>query len=364
MHYGLIFGLEPWLLPPALEMEDSLRSKGHTAHIIYAQYTGIEPKAEDYNDTDTFEVIPRPQSLRRLWMASLLRKSVKKMIRACKPDVVIACDIIALQALQGVKGVKKGYWGFEIYAPGRLKLSLSVYRDMAFPGWVRNMDFFLAPSPSRLEKIRDRSRSTAPGAVIWNCRRFNNTPASHKPGNKLVYTGRVSATQYIEEMIDAMALLAPNIKLYIAGPASDEYMQRLKNKLEKEAQLNDRVFLLGRLSREEVYALNATADIGFVFYNEQECEDAKDPAPNKLSDYVAAGIWTLGGAQPYMQYWLNQRGVGLCIEPVDKYTIAEGVKKILTDQRYSDTSVLEHLYKTELNMDVQAEKLLALIGKV
>ncbi len=367
MFFCFVFGLEPWLLPPAVEMVEALKAKGHKVKVIYAQYRGEQPNPKDYDAANTYSVVPKQIGYRRLLTYSYLAKAVQSLISADKPDVLIACDILALQAISGIKDMKKGYWGFEIVKkPAKMKLSFDYYRALRFPSWINGLNFFLAPSQSRVDKIRMRSGKQIPGEVIFNCRRFEERQHQHSEsgGTKLVYTGRVSEAQYCEEIIDAMELLATEVTLTIAGPSSNEYFKKLKDKIDLNAVLAKRVHLPGRLSREDVYALVDSADIGFVFYNTEMSDEAEDPAPNKLSDYVAGDIWTVGGPQAYIKYWLEERNAGVCINVINKTEIADAIKKILSDGRFKDRKVLNDLYRNELNMDVQCDKLLQLVGEM
>lgn len=362
MHFCFVFGLEPWLLPPAVEMADTLNAQGHSVKIIYAQYTGVLPDSKDYDTTYTHQIIPRQTGFKRFFIHRYINGAVRKLLAKNQVDVLIACDIISLQAVAAIKEIKKGYWGFEIVNPPKqLKLSLYIYRASRFPKWMGQLNFFLAPSESRAEKIASRLRRKIPHTTIYNCRRLTNNTAQQNELKKLIYTGRVSATQYIDEMIDAMELLEKDMNLHIAGPASEEYTRQLQNRIENNRLLHGRVFLHGRLSREDVYALTATAGIGFVFYNGAMSDEANDPAPNKLSDYIAASVWSIGGSQPYIKYWLEERGAGVCIDQISKSSIAEAAKKILTDDKFKNRQVLENLHHNELNMKAQAEKLLALL---
>jgi hypothetical protein len=47
MQFCFVFGLEPWLLPPALEMAETLKWSGHNVKIIYAEYQGKIMDKED-----------------------------------------------------------------------------------------------------------------------------------------------------------------------------------------------------------------------------------------------------------------------------------------------------------------------------
>ncbi len=367
MFFCFVFGLEPWLLPPAAEMVEALKAKGHRVSVIYAQYRGEQPDAKDYSTAHTYAIVPRQSGYKRLLTHAYMAHSVKQLIKENRPDVLIACDILSLQAISGIDGIKKGYWGFEIAnAPTKMRLSFDYYRALRFPAWVRGLDFFLAPSQSRVEKISKRSGRKGPAGVIYNCRRYEGHGVNHVPNRepRLVYTGRVSEAQYIEEIIDAMELLPAEVTLHIAGPSGEAYFKKLKDKIGSNPILAGRIFLPGRLSREDVYALIETADIGFVFYNTTMSDEAEDPAPNKLSDYIAGNVWTVGGAQAYIKYWLEERNAGICIMQINKEQIAGAIKQILSEDRFKNKGILNELYKNELNMDVQADKLLQLINNI
>ena len=363
MTFCFVFGLEPWLLPPAVEMIEALKSSGHGVKVIYAVYQGSKPDKKDFNTSDIFEIVSKHPGAKRLFIHHFIAASVKKLLAQSSVDVIIACDILSLQAVNEIKGPVKGYWGFEIVSrPEKMKLSLGIYRAFRFPAWVENCDFFLSPSESRGDKISARCKKNIPHEVIYNCRllKEGTGSVSGTPG-KLVYTGRISETQYISEIIDAIALVPGNVELHLAGPVDAGYECTLVEKI-KNNSLSHKVFLLGRLSREDAYALIDTADIGFVFYNENMGPEAQDPAPNKLSDYIAGNTWTLGGDQPYMKYWLEERGAGLCIKTMDSKSIADGIKELLNAPQFKDKALLHQVYKNELNMYVQAEKLVMLVN--
>lgn len=62
--------------------------------------------------------------------------------------------------------------------------------------------------------------------VIYNCRIrtknnyfYNKTNFNNKKTYKLIYTGMISESQYINEIIDAMELVDDTISLTIAGPS-------------------------------------------------------------------------------------------------------------------------------------------------
>lgn len=371
MFFCFVFGQEPWLLPPAIEMVAALKARGHTVKIVYAEYIGRKPESTDYDDADTYEVVTKKSGWRRLLTHRYLAASTRKMLKTHKVDVLISCDIMSLHAISRVstRAVCAGYWGFEIVdMPAKIKMSYFLYRAFSFPKWVGRLNFCLAPSESRMKKMLGRLKREMPHQVIYNCRQLKlqsgASPECKSLRGRLVYTGMISEAQYIEEIVDALELLDRGVTLSIAGPANAQYLEKLRSRIDKSSMLAGRVTLLGRLTRENVYKLIEDSDIGFVFYNSSANAEAADPAPNKLSDYIAGKIWIVGGNQPYIKDWLEGRGAGVCVDKINKEAIAAAVQAIMTDKRFSDRAVLHNLYESELNMDVQAQKLLALLEQL
>lgn len=366
MNFCFVFGLEPWLLPPALEMIAVLRSEGHQVTIIYAQYQGTPANKADFDMNIEHIVVSKQSGYKRLLQHLFIRNALQNIKAKGIIDTYIACDILALQALVGIKGVLKGYWAFEItYKPVKFKPSMDYYRALMFPTWISKLNFFMAPSVSRIQHITDRVTTNIPHEVLYNCRQYiptNPIGGQATPQiapHKLVYTGMISKDQYIEEIIDAIALLEIPVTLTLAGPCAPAYLAILKERIAASNKTKESVYLIGRVERMAAYELLAQSDIGFVFYNEQDL--TIDPAPNKLSDYIAANLWIVGGSQPYIKYWLEERAAGISIPSITSQYIAQAITQIATSEAFSNKNRLTDIYKNELNMNVQSEKLMKLV---
>jgi len=367
MNYCFIFGHEPWLLPPALEMVEVLRKNGNSVDIIYARYTGATPAEKDYDTALTFEIIENGGKVRRLLKHLYLAASFKKLQAQKKTDVVIACDILALQALATVNtSAKTGYWCFEEPLSKNM-LSLEYYRVSRLSSWINKLSFLIMPSPTREKWLKNKFGITIPSVVIYNCRQYKHEERKGLQGippfdTLCAYTGKISSTQYVDEIIGAIARQDNGTGLAIAGPADAEYYEQLKAKVNADENLKQRVIFLGRITRDEVYDLIAMSDIGFVLYGLDMNGQEIDPAPNKLGDYIAGESWVIGSGQEYLKYWLHGKGAGVCVDEINSHTLAAAIETISKDPQFSDKSVLRKLYQNELNMNVQGEKLEKLIS--
>jgi glycosyltransferase involved in cell wall biosynthesis len=353
-------------------MADVIRKEGHQCDIIYAELNNENPSEEGYNKTDTYDIIPKGRVthyLKHLYLFNSIRKLIKQKNTEM---VVIACDIISLQALYLIsnKKVKKGYWCFEEYDYYSSIFSLDYYRVRRYKSWVAGMDFYLASSYSRLRNL-EKLGVSLPCDAIFNCKQLKPSSANTERQSKyekfeklLVYAGRVSPTQFINEIVDAMELLSDSIGLIIAGPGHKEFTDQLNAQIVANAKLKDRVLYLGRISRADVYDLIDEADAGFVFYDDIAPGIPIDPAPNKIGDYIAGNTWMIGSGQKYIRDWLEDKGTGVCIDEINAENIARAINTVLEDRRFADKNTLRKIYENELNMEKEFQKLNSLIVRL
>lgn len=370
MTFCFVFGHEPWLLPPALEMVEVMKANGHTVHIIYAQNSGQVPDISDYNASYTFGTVPKKGGrLDKLLVHLRLRKIINKLQLNTKVDVLIACDIVALQAIaNNFSGVKKGYWHFEMFYKPTSLSSLYAYRYNRVRSWLGKLDFYFTPSKGRLVYLENQFNTRKPSTIVYNCKRYTEPApvtknAYDKFRYKIIYTGRISAFQYISEIVAAMNHLPADACLIMAGPGDDKFIEELKLKIANDKSMSDRIFFLGRLSRDAAFELAVIGDIGFVLYDELPGMPT-EPAPNKIGDYFAAGTWMIGTNQEYIHHWLDEKGAGITVNEISEHTLAKAMNTILSGDKYTNKTVLQHVYRTEMNMDVQYDKLMKLIQSV
>jgi glycosyltransferase involved in cell wall biosynthesis len=364
MRVWFALGIEPWLLPPAAEMGHALVAQGHDARAIYL---GEAPTAgEEIGFPVTWT--PRRQGLRRVMGTADLSTALRRALQEHgDPDVLIACDLVALHAARTVRARTRalGYWAFEIVEPPTsFRLSADAWRASRLPRWVHECDVLLAPSSSRLKHVRRFARSAARALVVPNCRcdrphRADPVPMAEahpvwRLRRRLVYAGRVSPTQYILEIVDALRFLPEDVGLVVAGIAFPEYRRELEEQVHRYG-LSDRCLLLERVSRAQTDTLVRQAMLGFVLYDSTADVGAADPAPNKVGDYAAFGVPMIGTRQDYLRYWLEERGTGLCVTEPAGQAIAAAVEALLNPERLERArAACTAAAAGDLNMSVHA----------
>lgn len=142
----------------------------------------------------------------------------------------------------------------------------------------------------------------------------------------VVYAGRIEGVRGAREMVAAMGALPDHVdaRLALAGvfePAS------LEDEL-RDASGWDRVDALGWLTRPEIADLLGRARIGLVLLH--PVDNYIEAQPNKLFEYMAAGIPVVASDFPSWRAIVEGAGCGLLVDPLDPDGIARAIEWLLS----------------------------------
>ncbi len=156
-----------------------------------------------------------------------------------------------------------------------------------------------------------------------------------------------------EEAIEAMQYLDHTILLIIGG---GDVMALLPG-IVSELHLEDKVFFLPKQPFERLFHYTRCADIGITLDKDTNI-NYRFSLPNKLFDYIHAGLPILASPLPEIKKIIGHYQIGMTIESHDPRHIAERMHIMLTDTALRKTWK-ENLKKaaTELNWD-QEQKIL------
>ncbi|NJK95046.1 MAG: glycosyltransferase family 4 protein [Bacteroidales bacterium] len=143
----------------------------------------------------------------------------------------------------------------------------------------------------------------------------------------IIYQGSVNVGRGLELIIKAMPLLRP-LQLVIAGDGPE--IGKLKD-LTASLLLQDTVKFTGRLLPEELQEITYQAIAG-ISIEEPTGLSYISCLPNKLFDYIHAGIPVLVSNLPEMKALVTHYKIGLILEERSIEKMAENVKTLITDQ--------------------------------
>jgi glycosyltransferase involved in cell wall biosynthesis len=125
----------------------------------------------------------------------------------------------------------------------------------------------------------------------------------------LLFQGGITPERGLEECIQALSDLPERYKLILLGGG------RIKTRLRQLAedwQVSERVFMHDQVPPEDILWYTKQADIGLVMYK-NTCQNNYYSTPNKVFEYMLAGIPTIASNHPGKQYVVEAHETGVCV---------------------------------------------------
>ena len=212
---------------------------------------------------------------------------------------------------------------------------------------VRRADLVIAANPERAagmgrhhrlrqEPVAVRNISPAPAEppdTQATLARYQQLARPPSVTFRLVYQGDLSLERRLDTFVGAMRHLVDGHQLVLvgSGDASDE----LRRQAQAEG-IEERILYLGRVPRADLVGMLSLCDAGIISYASTD-SNTRYCAPNKLFEYLQAGIPVLATCQPPLQAVLAEYGVGElvgCDSPLhvpNAEEVARAVRRLAAD---------------------------------
>ncbi|WP_420818992.1 glycosyltransferase [Ornithinimicrobium flavum] len=300
-----------------------------------------------------------------------------RQTRALAPDVVHANDANALvPALLGTLGTparvvydSHELWRHRNIRPDRL-LAPAVEAIIESVG-VRLTAGVVTVSPSIARWLQERYSLERVPTLVRNIPPARPTPAREQgrlrelaglgPGARVVsYTGGITTGRGLEETVDALALLGPDVHLVLLGYGDPRYVAGLLDRVERTG-VADRVHLVGSVPSAQVPSTLADADVAVVFVR-PICLSYRFSLPNKLFESIHAGLPIVAADLPDTAQVVTEHGVGEVFDARTPADLAAAIEQVLADpERYRRASARA---AQELTWEAEAARLLDLYSTV
>lgn len=219
---------------------------------------------------------------------------------------------------------------------------------------ARGFDAVVAATPDILRRFRDLP---ALRAGVYNFPLADELRCAASWGSRrrqACYVGGISVNRGARELVAAAAQCRAEIVL--AGPFWDGL-----NEAQAAAMPGwTRVRYRGVVSRDEVAALMGSSRVGIVTF--LPIVSHVNALPNKLFEYMSAGIPVVASDFPVWREIVEATGSGLCVDPRDPAAIATAVDRLSEDDEFGAQCGRNgaRAIAGEFNWSTQAHKLLEL----
>jgi glycosyltransferase involved in cell wall biosynthesis len=260
-----------------------------------------------------------------------------------RADVVVAHDLTALPAGQRLAGqwqVPLVYDAHELYeeqvafSPSQRRMLRRVEQellsrcDLAFTvndSIAEEMQRRYGRRPLTLPNAVDAPAGFDPAARHERLRRYfgiaDGTPV-------LIYQGGLLPRRNIEALVEAVGLVV-NRPLALALVGSGPLQAEIERTIARRG-LRGRVFLKTDVDWADIAGWTASADVGVIPYPDADL-NARYCTPNKLYEYVQAGVPILANDLPELRRHVRDTGFGLTVAMSDAPAIARAIAEMLSD---------------------------------
>ena len=169
----------------------------------------------------------------------------------------------------------------------------------------------------------------------------------------LLYQGSIQENRGIEQAIEATLLLDRAVMVVVGYG----YHRPTLEKMIRDRGLDDRVKFFGPIPNHELVDWTAGADIGMANIINSSVSYYTS-LPNKLFEYIMAGVAVIGSDSPEIGRIVEATGVGEVCDPADPEALADAARTLLSDletyrSRTADAAA-------QYNWSVEEKKLLSL----
>jgi len=206
--------------------------------------------------------------------------------------------------------------------------------------WIVKTDLVMITAANQREILQGRYGIKPPIVVR------NHPPRSSRPGGPsplrkdlgipaerrvLLYQGTLNAGRGIFLPLEIIRRIEGSVMVYLAfGELKSALLSRAR-----DYGLDDRVFIRGPIPYSDLLAYTAGADVGLAL-QEPFGENHLRARPNKVFEYIMAGVPVVASDFPPLRKVVLDRGVGLVVDVEDMEDVVTKVRRLLDDRALYD----------------------------
>ncbi len=144
----------------------------------------------------------------------------------------------------------------------------------------------------------------------------------------ILYQGALNIGRGIEQIINVMNELDKVIFLVVGKGDIEANL----HKMVADKGLNDKVWFTGAMPFEQLKAITKQADIGLVLQEERGLS-YHYALPNRLFDFIQAGVPILASNQPEISNIVNSENIGLVVDNLSEKSLLLALNNLLNNEK-------------------------------
>ena len=178
-----------------------------------------------------------------------------------------------------------------------------------------------------------------------------------------LYQGGFQVGRSLDKMIEAARFLAPGNVIVLKGWG--EMQTQLERQID-ELGVGDRVKMAGAVPYEELLAWTASADIGLILHSPDWSVSVKLCLPNKLFEYLMAGLPVLTSPLDSVVEIIQHYDVGCVVPSLEPETIGKAINTMLADRQALKRMRANALQASEkdLHWEIESRQLIQLYQRL
>jgi glycosyltransferase involved in cell wall biosynthesis len=194
----------------------------------------------------------------------------------------------------------------------------------------RKLDLVIAATPYIAKRFENVAKNLVTINNYPKIEEFNipaTTGESQRDG--VCYVGAITIIRGIMPFLDSLDFIDSNVKIYIAGSFADNNTKKLvySHKNWRKVEFH------GQVSRIEIHEIFAKSFAGIV--NFQKAPNHEYSQPNKLFEYMEAGIPVIGSNFKLWKEIIETTNCGLTVQPDSPLDIGNAINKLHNDKDLS-----------------------------
>jgi glycogen synthase len=307
-----------------------------------------------------------PLSADALYWCSATRLAARRELLRFRPDIVVANDWRALPIAHAAKRAFKTriiydsheFASEEFADSWRWRLLARQHVVRIEERYIREADAVVTVSDGIADALAAHYGMARP-TVISNTPAWQQTPF-RPTGDRItvLYHGVIVPRRGLETLIESVRLWPASFRLVIRGPAQGGFDQHLRT---LAGDLGERVSFEPAVAPEQVVPAAAAADIG-IFLLSNSTTHARFAMPNKIFEYLHAGLMVISSDLPEIRKVIDDAGCGLLLADDTSRGIAACLAT-LSPMRIDACKQAALDRAKDLNLEAEGEKLLAQVAK-